>query len=84
MTKWTRYHAQTQVLGDTSLGVLTRAQLKENQTLLSKNLEFCMFNSFISKIEHQTVKIYLDHADWVKAMQDELNEFERNKFWRLI
>ena len=43
-----------------------------------------MFNSFVSKIEPKTVNIALDHSDWVQAMQNELNEFERNKVWRLI
>ncbi|KAL7604701.1 hypothetical protein Lser_V15G20152 [Lactuca serriola] len=47
-------------------------------------MEFCMFHSFISKNEPKTVKIVLDHSDWVQAMQDDLNEFERNKLWWLI
>ncbi|XP_023757624.1 uncharacterized mitochondrial protein AtMg00810-like [Lactuca sativa] len=47
-------------------------------------MEFCMFNSFNSKIEPKTVKIALDHSDWVQAMQEELNEFEHKKVWRLI
>ena len=43
-----------------------------------------MFNLFISKIEPKTIKIALDHSNLVKAMQEELNEFECNKVWRLI
>ena len=43
-----------------------------------------MSNLFVSKIEPKTVNNALDHLDWVEAMQDELNEFERNKVWRLI
>lgn len=43
-----------------------------------------MFSSFISKIEPKTIKIDLKHANWVKAMQDEMNEFECNKVRRLI
>lgn len=43
-----------------------------------------MFYSSISKIEPKTVKITLDHSDRVQAMQNELNEFERNKVWRRI
>jgi len=64
--------------------VLTRSQVKEKQDALFSKVEFCMFNSFISKIEPKNVKIALDHSDWVQAMQDELNEFERNKVWRSI
>lgn len=36
----------------------------------------------ISKIEPKTVKIALEHLDWVTTMQSELAEFERNKVWR--
>ena len=43
-----------------------------------------MFNSFVSNIEPKTVNFALDHSDWVQAMLDELNEFEQNRFWRLI
>ncbi|XP_052625859.1 uncharacterized mitochondrial protein AtMg00820-like [Lactuca sativa] len=43
-----------------------------------------MFNSFVSKVEPKTFNTTLDHSDWVQAMQNELNEFERNKVWRLI
>lgn len=38
-----------------------------------------MFNYFISKVESKNVKVDLDHADWVKAMKDKLNEFDRKK-----
>ncbi|KAI3515898.1 hypothetical protein L1887_14803 [Cichorium endivia] len=84
MIKWTKDHPQSQILGESSAGVLTRAQVKEKQAALFSKVEFCMFHSFISKIEPKTVKVALDHADWVQAMQDELNEFERNKVWRLV
>lgn len=84
MTKWTRDHTRTKVLGHTFLGALTRTQLKEKHALLSKRQDFCVFNSFISKNKLKTVKFVLVHVYWVKAMQDELHEFERNKVWRLI
>ncbi|KAI3791236.1 hypothetical protein L2E82_04934 [Cichorium intybus] len=84
MIKWTRDHPKSQIIGTTSAGVLTRAQAKEKQAALFSKVEFCMFHSFISKIEPKTVKVALDHADWVQAMQDELNEFERNRVWRLV
>ncbi|KAI3767848.1 hypothetical protein L2E82_18277 [Cichorium intybus] len=79
MIKWTRDHPKSQIIGTTSAGVLTRAQAKEKQAALFSKVEFCMFHSFISKVEPKTVKIALDHADWVQAMQDELNKFERNR-----
>ena len=47
-------------------------------------MEFCMFNSFVSKIKPKRVNVALDHSDWAQAMQDELSEFKRNKVWRYI
>lgn len=43
-----------------------------------------MSNSFISKYEPKTTKVACDQAYWVKAMQEELHEFERNKVWILF
>ncbi|KAI3510732.1 hypothetical protein L1887_17865 [Cichorium endivia] len=84
MLNWTKDHPRSRIIGETSAGVLTRAQQKANQIALFSKMEFCMFNSFILKIEPKIVKVALDHAEWVQAMQDELNEFERNKVWRLV
>ena len=84
LIKWTKDHPQTQIIGESSEKVLTHSQIKAKQAALFSKVEFCMFNSFVSKIEPKTVNSALDHSDWVQAMQDELNEFERNKVWRLI
>lgn len=79
LVKWTRDHPVSQVVGNVSEKVLTRSQLKAKQTSLFSKVEFCMFNSFVSKVEPKTVNTALDHFEWVQAMQDELNEFERKK-----
>nr|AGM34082.1 hypothetical protein [Lactuca sativa] len=84
LVKWTKDHPQSQIIGESSEKVLTRSQNKAKQAALFSQVEFCMFNSFVSKVEPKTVNSALDHFDWVQAMQDELNEFERNKAWRLI
>ena len=84
LTKWTKDHPKTQIIGDSSERVLTRSQLKAKQTALFSQVEFCMFNSFVSKIESNTVNTTLDHYDWVHVMQDELHGFERNRVWKLI
>ena len=84
MIKWTRNHPKTQIIGNPSEQVLTRAQRKAKDAMLSKHQEFCMYSSFLSKIEPKNVKIAMDDSDWVEAMQAELAKFERNKVWRLI
>ncbi|XP_023770739.1 uncharacterized protein LOC111919382 [Lactuca sativa] len=84
LTIWTKDHPQTQIIGESTEKVLTRSQLKAKQTALFSEVEFCMFNSFFSKVEPKTINTTLDHSDSLQAIQDELNEFERNKVWRLI
>ena len=84
LEKWTRNHPKEQVIGNQQDGVLTRAQTRAKNEVLNFHQEFCMFNVFISKIEPKTVKVAMEHSDWVVAMQSELAEFERNKIWRLI
>ena len=49
MIKWTRDHPKTQIIGSPSSTVLTRAQRKEKDAMLSKHQEFCMYSSFLSK-----------------------------------
>ena len=39
---------------------------------------------FISKIKPKSAKIAMEDPDWIVSMQSELDEFERNKVWRLV
>lgn len=39
-----------------------------------------MLNSLISNIQPKTMKIAFDYVDWLKELQDEMNEFQRFKF----
>lgn len=84
LIKCTKDHPKTQIHCKSSAGVLTRSQPNAKQDALFSQVEFCMFNSFVSKIEPKTVHAALDHSDWVQAMQNKLYEFERNRVWRLI
>ncbi|KAI3503697.1 hypothetical protein L1887_32146 [Cichorium endivia] len=84
LDKWTRNPPPSLVIGDVRDKVLTRAQLQQRKLDLEKTSELCMFNVFISKVEPKNVKDAFDHPDWIEAMQMELEEFERNKVWRLI
>ncbi|KAK6145670.1 hypothetical protein DH2020_022490 [Rehmannia glutinosa] len=43
-----------------------------------------MFTCFISEIEPKDVSQALDDTHWIQAMQEELNQFERNKTWELV
>jgi hypothetical protein len=69
-----RNHLVDQILGDISKGVTTRSCLAN----------FCEHYSFVSSIEPFRVEEALLDADWVLAMQEELNNFKQNKVWTLV
>ena len=62
------------ILTDISTGVRTR--------LFVRN--FCAFFAFASIIEPKNHLEVLSGTNWINAMQDELNQFERNQAWTLI
>nr|GEZ24621.1 hypothetical protein [Tanacetum cinerariifolium] len=44
----------------------------------------CLFSCLLSSIEPANVAEALRDADWVSAMQEELDQFARLKVWRLV
>ncbi|XLU55020.1 hypothetical protein S245_049668, partial [Arachis hypogaea] len=64
------------IIGDPSQGVTTRSSTKR-QTEPS-NL------ALLSQIEPNNVKQALEDPSWVKAMQEELAQFDKNKVWTLV
>ena len=46
--------------------------------------DFSKAHAFVSFIEPKKVYEALEHQDWLEAMHDELNNFERNKVWKLV
>jgi hypothetical protein len=69
-----RNHPVDQILGDISKGVTTRSCLAN----------FCEHYSFVSSIEPFRLEESLQDMDWVLVMQEELNNFKRNKVWSLV
>ncbi|GKD84260.1 retrovirus-related pol polyprotein from transposon TNT 1-94 [Tanacetum coccineum] len=61
--------------------MLTRAVAKE---LSVASAHECLFVDFISKEEPKKVSEVLKHLEWVDAIQDELNQFAKNKVWTLV
>jgi hypothetical protein len=64
-----RDHPVNSILGDIHKGVTTRSRVAH----------FCEHYSFVSSIEPYRVEDALRDSDWVLAMQEELNNFTRNK-----
>nr|GFB34640.1 reverse transcriptase [Tanacetum cinerariifolium] len=68
--KWTKDHPLHKIIGDPKSSVRTRGQLAN----------LCL----LSSIKPANVAETLRDADWVSAMQEELNQFVRLKVWILV
>nr|GFC13129.1 retrovirus-related Pol polyprotein from transposon TNT 1-94 [Tanacetum cinerariifolium] len=67
-------HPLHKIIGDPKSSVRTRGQLANS----------CLFSCLLSSIEPANVAEALRDADWVSAMQQELDQFARLKVWRLV
>ena len=66
-------HPQDLIIRDTTQGVTIRSKLKSIVNL-----------AFFSQIEPKNINDALNDEFWVLPMQEELNEFEKNKVWTLV
>jgi hypothetical protein len=69
-----RDHPVDNILESIRRGVTTRSRLKN----------FCAFYSLVFSLEPIKVEQALKDPDWVVAMPEELNNFERNQVWELV
>jgi hypothetical protein len=74
-TRISTNHPIDLVLGDPQGG--TRTHRKQYAS-------FCKHHAFVSFVEPTTIDEALREADWILAMQDELNNFTRNQVWELV
>ncbi|GJY47350.1 retrovirus-related pol polyprotein from transposon TNT 1-94, partial [Tanacetum coccineum] len=67
--KWTKDHPLHKIIGDPKSSVRTRGKIANS----------CLFACLLSSIEPANVAEALKDADWVSAMQEELDQFARLK-----
>nr|GFC91491.1 hypothetical protein [Tanacetum cinerariifolium]GFC91585.1 hypothetical protein [Tanacetum cinerariifolium] len=72
--KWTKDHPLHKIISDLKSSVRTRGQLANSY----------LFSCLLSIIEPANVVEALKDADWVCAIQEELDQFARLKVWRLV
>ncbi|GKA82234.1 retrovirus-related pol polyprotein from transposon TNT 1-94 [Tanacetum coccineum] len=72
--KWTKDHPLHKIIGDPKSSVSTIGQLANS----------CLFACLLSSIEPSNMAEALKDADWVSAMQDELDQFARLKVCILV
>ena len=65
-----RHHAPDQIIGDKSEGTLTRSKLKNT----------CLLVDF----EPRSIKDALENDSWIEAMNEEIEQIEKNKIWTLV
>ena len=66
-----RHHPVDKIIGDKDAKPMTRNRLKN---------ESCM----LSKVKPKIVKDALQDDDWYKAMEEEIDQIEKNKTWSLV
>ncbi|GJT79333.1 retrovirus-related pol polyprotein from transposon TNT 1-94 [Tanacetum coccineum] len=81
--KWSRnQHIElVNIIGDPGEGMLTKSM---DVKLTSASASECLFADFLFEIEPKKVSEALKHPGWIDAMQEELNQFYRNKVWTLV
>nr|GEW05049.1 hypothetical protein [Tanacetum cinerariifolium] len=69
------------IIGNPSQGMLTRSMAS---MLTATSASECLFADFVFDIEPKKVFEVLKHPKWIDAMQEELNQFYRNKVWTFV
>ncbi|GKD72677.1 retrovirus-related pol polyprotein from transposon TNT 1-94, partial [Tanacetum coccineum] len=75
--RWTIDYPLEQVRGNPTMPVQTRRQLATDP-------EMCMFALTVSILKQNNIKEAMADSAWIKAMQDELHQFDRLKVWELV
>ncbi|GJR00649.1 retrovirus-related pol polyprotein from transposon TNT 1-94 [Tanacetum coccineum] len=52
--------------------------------IIAASVSECLFADFLSEIEPKKIYEALKNPGWINAMQEELNNFYRNKVWTLV
>ncbi|GKA66631.1 retrovirus-related pol polyprotein from transposon TNT 1-94, partial [Tanacetum coccineum] len=72
----TRDHPLEQVIRNPSQSIRTRRQLETDG-------EMCMFALTVSRTKPKNIKEAMADSSWIKAMQEELHQFDRLDIWEL-
>ncbi|GJV94169.1 retrovirus-related pol polyprotein from transposon TNT 1-94 [Tanacetum coccineum] len=69
------------IIGEPLDGITTRSTVRDSEATSAHE---CLYVNFLSKIEPKKLIETLEEEGLIVAMQEELNQFERNKVWTLV
>ncbi|GKB09256.1 retrovirus-related pol polyprotein from transposon TNT 1-94 [Tanacetum coccineum] len=69
------------IIGEPLANITTRSRIIDSDAASAHE---CLYVSFLSEIEPKKLIEAQEKEGWVIAMQEELNQFERNKVWTLV
>ncbi|XP_073119678.1 uncharacterized protein [Henckelia pumila] len=72
--RWSKNHPPELGIGNSIATIRTRNQM----------INELLHATFISQLETKHIDEALQDASWIEAMQEELNQFTRNKVWNLV
>ncbi|GJS42207.1 retrovirus-related pol polyprotein from transposon TNT 1-94 [Tanacetum coccineum] len=75
--RWKKDHPLVIIIGNLSKPISTRRQLATDAL-------WCYFYAFLTKVEPKNYKEATTESCWIKAMQQEIHEFERLEVWELV
>ncbi|GJS86267.1 hypothetical protein Tco_0752808 [Tanacetum coccineum] len=73
-----------QEIGNKFVEITTHALGSIRTTVAHTDPEMCMFALTVSIVEPKNIKEAMADSTWIKAMQDELHQFDRLKVWELV
>nr|GEV82475.1 retrovirus-related Pol polyprotein from transposon TNT 1-94 [Tanacetum cinerariifolium] len=81
--KWSREkHVElVNIIGEPLDGITTRSRVKDSKSALSHEY---LYVNFLFETEPKRLNEALKEEGWVIAMQEELNQFKRNKVWTRV
>ncbi|CAA7027778.1 unnamed protein product [Microthlaspi erraticum] len=80
-----RNHSSQDVIGEVGEGRKTRGkQINFKEMVMFSCCEMMVFSCFVSIVELKSVRDALEDYFWIQAMQEELEEFQRNDVWFLV
>nr|GEW10122.1 hypothetical protein [Tanacetum cinerariifolium] len=69
------------IIGEPFAGIITRSKIKDSNAASASK---CLYVNFLSKMKPKKLIEALKEEGWIIAMQEELNQFKRNKVWTLL